>query len=155
MDHPGTTLKKRFLDPIGLTPYRLAKSIGVQQTRVSQIINGKRGITADTAVRLGAFFGVPPRWFMDIQVRWDLERSAGAGARVEALSAREILVTPRGARRVEAAPPHPVVPTMRRVSNALRERLEAQASLAPARESREVEEVRYESGMRGIVGVEQ
>jgi addiction module HigA family antidote len=154
MDHPGATLKKLFLDPIGLTPYRLAKAMGVQQTRLSQIIHGKRSITADTAVRLGAFFGAPPRWFMDIQVRWDLDRAAGSSAGVEPLSIQEILVTPRGARRVEAATNHDVEPTMKRVSSALRKRLEAQAGLAPAREPREVEEVRYESGMRGIVGVD-
>lgn len=152
MDHPGATLKKRFLDPIGLTPYGLAKAIGVQQTRLSQIINGKRSITADTAVRLGAFFGVPARWFMDIQVRWDLERVAECAADVRPISTRRVLATPRGARLVEARPRQEASPTMRGVDDALRRRLEAQAALGLPREPRELEEVRYDNGMRGLVG---
>ncbi len=154
MEHPGATLKRRFLDPIGLTPYGLAKAIGVQQTRLSQIIHGRRGITADTAVRLGAFFGVPPRWFLDIQTRWDLERAEEAGSRVKPLSSPHVLVTPQGARFVEASSTRPALPTTRRVDPSLRARLEAQAALAPERGPREVEEVRYDSGMRGLVGVE-
>lgn len=153
MEHPGATLKKQFLDPIDLTPYSLAKAIGVQQTRLSQIINGKRGITADTAVRLGAFFGVPPRWFLDIQVRWDLEQAAGAGLHVKPLSRPRVLVTPRGARLVDVSSEPRALPTTRQVDPALRARLEAQAALAPERGPREVEEVRYDSGMRGLVGV--
>jgi len=155
MEHPGATLKEQFLDPIGLSPYGLAKAIGVQQTRLSQIIHGKRSITADTAVRLGAFFRVPPRWFLDIQTRWDLEQAAEAGARVKPLSSPRVLVTPRGARFVEASSTRRGQPTMRRVDDALRRRLEAQAALAPERGPREVEEVRYDSGMRGLVGVER
>ena len=154
MEHPGATLKQQFLDPIGLTPYGLAKAIGVQQTRLSQIINGKRGITADTAVRLGTFFGVPPRWFLDMQTRWDLEHAADAAAAVKPLSGSRVLVTPRGARFVEASSTRRAMPTMRRVDDALRRRLEAQAALAPERGPRELEEVHYDNGMRGLVGVE-
>ncbi len=154
MEHPGATLKQQFLDPIGLTPYGLAKAIGVQQTRVSQIIHGKRGITANTAVRLGTFFGVPPRWFLDMQTRWDLEQAARAAAEVKPLSLSRVLVTPGGARFVDASKARRALPSTRRIDDALRRRLEAQAALAPERGPREVEEVRYDNGMRGLVGVE-
>ena len=154
MDHPGTTLKRRFLDPIGLTPYALAHALGVQQTRLSQLIHGRRGITPDTAVRLGAFFGVPPRWFLDIQADWELERAAAVGREVTPLSAPDVLVTPQGARRIEPAAPRPATPVTHRADDALRRRLEAQVDLVPKRTPREVHEVRYANGMRGIVGLE-
>lgn len=55
--HPGEILNEVFLVPMGITPYRLAKNVGIPQTRVSQIIKGQRRITADTAIRLSRFFG--------------------------------------------------------------------------------------------------
>jgi addiction module HigA family antidote len=155
MDHPGLILKRLFLDPIGVTPYALAKAIGVQQTRLSQIIAGKRGITADTAVRLGAFFGVPPKWFLDIQTRWDLARATGAAPRVAPLSDATVLVTPRGARRVQESDTTNSPSTLHSVSPALRERIEAQVRLAPERQPRKLKEVRYKSGMRGLVGADE
>ncbi len=93
MKHPGEYLKESFLDPLGITPYRLGKSIGVLQTRISQIVHGKRGITPDTAVRLGAFFGVPPRWFMDLQVRYELAQTASRAEGIEQVP-RSILGPP-------------------------------------------------------------
>lgn len=158
MEHPGRVLEERFLQPIGLTPYALAKAIGVQQTRLSQILRGKRRISPDTAVRLGAYFRVPPAWFLALQSRWDLEQASSAAAEVEPIDASTVFVTPNGARLLDAegSPGRPpeVGPSMLQVDPELGRRLEEQAALAPARPRREMEEVRYENGMRGLVSVE-
>lgn len=149
MEHPGKILKERFLDPIGVTPYALAKGMGVHQTRISQIILGRRGITADTAVRLGAYFRVPPRWFMDLQSRYDLELAAGAANEVTPHGGR-IWLRPSGAQCLGPAPN--VRPTTLRIEPELRERIRTQAALSPPWPERDVESVVYENGMKAIVG---
>lgn len=149
MDHPGKILKERFLDPIGVTPDVLARGLGVHQTRVVDVIQGRRGITADFAVRLGAYFGVPPRWFVDLQTRYDLERAAVAAEEVTPHGGR-IWVRPSGAQLL--GPPPEVRPTTLRVEPELRERIRKQAALSPAWPEREVEAVIYDNGMKAIVG---
>jgi len=149
MDHPGKVLKERFLDPLGITPYRLAKGIGVQQTRISQVVAGKRAITSDTAIRLGAFFGVPARWFMDIQTRYDLARTASSADGIEKLEGR-YWVRPSGAAWMVAA--RPAQPTTYRVDAAFRKQIADQAKLGPGRKRRTVAAVEYENGMKAIVG---
>ncbi|WP_339793866.1 HigA family addiction module antitoxin [uncultured Imperialibacter sp.] len=72
--HPGEILQLEFLEPMGLTAYRLAKEIGVQQTRISQIMGGKRSITADTAIRLSRFFGTTEEFWMNLQREYDLRK---------------------------------------------------------------------------------
>jgi len=71
--HPGEILKEEFLDPFGISAYRLSKEIKIPQTRISQIIKGKRRITANTALRLSEFFGNSPQFWMGIQDDYDLE----------------------------------------------------------------------------------
>jgi antitoxin HigA-1 len=70
--HPGEILALDFLEPMALTADKLSQSIGVQQTRISQIIAGKRGITADTALRLAHYFGNSAQFWMNLQVQYDL-----------------------------------------------------------------------------------
>lgn len=70
---PGEVLKEEFLEPMGITPYALAKGIFVDPPRIAAIIKGKRKITADTAVRLSRFFGTTPEFWMNMQSRYDLE----------------------------------------------------------------------------------
>ena len=70
--HPGEILDLDFLRPLEITPYRLAKDIGVPQTRVSQIIRGQRPITLDTAVRLSRYFGTTPEFWLNLQTHYDL-----------------------------------------------------------------------------------
>jgi addiction module HigA family antidote len=72
--HPGEILKEEFLIPMDISAYRLAKSIGVQQTRISLIIKGERGITADTAMRLSRYFGTTPEFWMNLQREHDLRK---------------------------------------------------------------------------------
>jgi antitoxin HigA-1 len=71
--HPGEVLKEDYLDAIGISQYRLAKDISVSPRRINEIIQGKRGITADTALRLSRYFGTTPDFWMNLQVRHDLE----------------------------------------------------------------------------------
>ena len=73
--HPGEVLLEEFLKPMGITAYRLAKETGVAQTRISQIIKGKRGLSAETALRLGKFFGVSAEFWLGLQNDFDLEES--------------------------------------------------------------------------------
>ncbi len=72
--HPGEILVEEFLIPMKLTAYRLSKEIGIQQTRISQIIKGSRSITADTAVRLARFFGTTDEFWMNLQREYDLRK---------------------------------------------------------------------------------
>jgi len=70
--HPGEILLEDFLKPMGLSQYRLAKDISVSPRRINEIVHGKRSVTADTALRLGRYFAVPPRFWLNIQNRFDL-----------------------------------------------------------------------------------
>jgi addiction module HigA family antidote len=73
--HPGEILLEEFLKPMNITQYRLAKDINVPQRRVSEIIKGRRAITADTALRLGRFFGMEAQFWLNLQARYDLLRA--------------------------------------------------------------------------------
>ena len=71
--HPGEILREEFLEPMGISQYRLAKDISVPPRRINEIVHGKRSITADTALRLGRFFGISPQFWLNLQTRYDLE----------------------------------------------------------------------------------
>lgn len=71
--HPGEILKKDFLGPMNITAYALAKAIGVDQTRISQLIKGTRSFTADTALRLSKYFNTSAEFWLNAQSRFDLE----------------------------------------------------------------------------------
>ena len=71
--HPGEILFEEFLKPMGLSQYRLAKDISVPPRRINEIVHGKRSISADTALRLGRFFGISPQFWLNLQTRFDLE----------------------------------------------------------------------------------
>lgn len=71
--HPGEVLLEDFMKPLGLSQYRLAQDLGVTPIRVSQIVNGKRAITVDTAMRLARYFGTSASVWLRLQVRYDLE----------------------------------------------------------------------------------
>lgn len=70
--HPGEVLREEFLIPFGLTAYAVAKAIGVPRTRIERVANEETGITGDTAVRLAAFFGTTPEFWMNLQSRYEL-----------------------------------------------------------------------------------
>jgi addiction module HigA family antidote len=72
--HPGEVLQEDFLGPMGVTQYRVAKDIGVSARRINEIVHGQRAITADTALRLGRYFGVSPQFWLNLQTHFDLAK---------------------------------------------------------------------------------
>ena len=71
--HPGEILSEEFLSPLEITQYRLAKEISVPARRINEIIQGKRGISADTALRLSRYFGMSERFWINLQSHYDIE----------------------------------------------------------------------------------
>lgn len=74
--HPGEILLKEFLEPMGVSAYRLSKDTGIPQTRISAIINGNRSVTADTALRLSKYFGVSAKFWLGLQDDFDIEEGS-------------------------------------------------------------------------------
>lgn len=70
--HPGDILRTEFMEPLGLTAYRLAKELHIPLPRINDVIRGKRAITADTALRLGVYFGLPAQFWLNLQNDYDL-----------------------------------------------------------------------------------
>ena len=73
--HPGEMLLEEFLLPMEITQRQLADAIHVPYQRVNEIVNGRRGVTPSTALRLARFFGMSPDFWMNLQLRWDLYRA--------------------------------------------------------------------------------
>lgn len=86
--HPGEILREEFLSPLGMSANQLALALRVPATRINEIVNERRGITADTALRLSRYFGTSSKFWMNLQVSWELEVAEDqSGAAVE----REVL----------------------------------------------------------------
>ena len=89
--HPGEVLLEEFLKPLGVTQHRLAVSIGVPPRRINEIVHGKRGISADTALRLARFFGTSDRLWLNLQSQFDLEVERDQlGAVLDAITPLEV-----------------------------------------------------------------
>ena len=73
--HPGEVLAEEFLKPLGISQYRLARDIAVSPRRINEIVQGKRSISADTALRLARYFGTTDRFWLNLQGRYDLNRA--------------------------------------------------------------------------------
>ncbi len=71
--HPGRLLREEFLESMGITPYRLAKDIGVPVQRIHELVHERRGVTADTALRLSRYFDMSEGYWMNVQKRYELE----------------------------------------------------------------------------------
>jgi len=71
--HPGEVLLADFIEPLGLSQYRLAHSISVAPRRINEIVHGTRAVTADTALRLARFFGTSAQFWLNLQAHYDLE----------------------------------------------------------------------------------
>ena len=82
--HPGEILQAEFLEPLGITKYRLARDTGMPADRVGRLVKGTRAFTADTALRLARYFGNSPAFWMNLQSRFDLETAVDeAGAAIQ------------------------------------------------------------------------
>ena len=97
--HPGRILLDEFLEPLGISQYRLAKDIAVPQTRIAGIVRGRRRITADTALRLARYFRMSERFFLNLQTHYDIETE-----KMKLGPALEREVRPRGDLEAEKAP---------------------------------------------------
>ena len=73
--HPGEILQEEFLQPLGISQYRLAREIGVPAMRISKIVRGERGISADTAIRLARYFGMSVEFWTGIQTHYEVEKA--------------------------------------------------------------------------------
>ena len=71
--HPGEILVSEFLEPMGISQYRLAKDIGVTPRRINEIVHGRRSMSVDTALRLSHFFGMEAQFWLNLQTRYDME----------------------------------------------------------------------------------
>jgi addiction module HigA family antidote len=80
--HPGEILEEEFLKPLEITAYRIAKETKIPQTRISEIIKGKRRITADTALRFSKFFGNSPQFWLGLQNDFDLEEEIHSKSKI-------------------------------------------------------------------------
>jgi addiction module HigA family antidote len=78
--HPGQVLREEYLKPMGLTPYALAKALNVPRTRIERLANEQTPVTADTALRLGRYFGTSAVMWMNMQARYDIEVAEDAMA---------------------------------------------------------------------------
>ena len=79
--HPGEVLKEEFLEPLNITAYRLSKDLGIPQTRISEILKGRRRISADTALRLSKYFGNSAKFWLGLQDDYDIEEELTARKR--------------------------------------------------------------------------
>jgi antitoxin HigA-1 len=84
--HPGEFLDTRFLRPLAITQTELAAALGISRRRVNELVNGRRAITPDTAVRLAMYFGNDASFWMHLQVAWDMHAAGRTHPRVKALS---------------------------------------------------------------------
>jgi len=114
--HPGEMLLEEFLTPMGLSQRDLALGIRVPYQRVNELVNGKRGVTPSTALRLARYFGNSPGFWLSLQQRWDLYHAEKAEAtdlkRIDAVSAgcvaeprRQTPLSPQSARRLRQGSP--------------------------------------------------
>lgn len=140
--HPGDYLKVRFLEPLGLTASELARGCRMPRSRVSDILNGKRAITADTAWRLATFFRMEPEFWMGLQAAWELDHARPQDAIVP-LDPPGVLIGPRGVTRL---------PDRRRTEPVRLRVPKPSDDEAPPPGGRVVhEEVRYADGTRALV----
>jgi antitoxin HigA-1 len=78
LEHPGIFLEEEFLKPLNITAYRLAKDIGVTPMRISEILRAKRGISANTGLRLAKYFGMSEGYFIRLQAQYEMDKEKGA-----------------------------------------------------------------------------
>ena len=154
--HPGLTLRERYLQPLGISADDLAESLGLDSRTVSALLAGQRPITADTAALLALFFDVPASWWLELQARYDaaqlgdLEPLRDVVTPYEGLS--DVLVTPHGVKLLGAAESVPPRTSMERVSEDFVARLSAQVELEEDAGPRTVSQITFDDGTVALTG---
>ena len=154
--HPGKILKTKFLDPLGITPYRLAKSLGIHVRRISELVKGNRSITPDTAMRLSLYFNVPVRWWLEMQARFDSENES----RMKELrkivkpypKLEEVIVTPNGIRHLRKSEHQSNQSDRMIIGTEILKKLKAQALISEHKTERKTKVVVYKDGSRALIG---
>ncbi|MBN2494873.1 MAG: HigA family addiction module antidote protein [Deltaproteobacteria bacterium] len=151
--HPGEILAEDFLRPLGLSANQLARGLGLNRSTIGRLIAGEHRISVRMAVRLGQYFGVPPRWWLLMQADYDAGEAEARADLCEGVTPLDldpdVLLTPRGVMRLEGAAdagPEQAISIKRRD-------LEQPAS-GGQQAPREVRVVRYENGSIALVGDE-
>ena len=144
--HPGDFIRHRFLEPLSLSASELSRAIGVPRSRLSEVLSGRRGISVDTARRLGLYFGVDPQVFLQRQTAWDLAQLPSVD--IEPADTRGFLVGPRGVTPIPKATRKSSTAAV--VSSSMLARLRAKASETPELESRELVHTTYANGQRAV-----
>jgi addiction module HigA family antidote len=89
--HPGEVLREEFMEPMGITAYALAQALHIERPRLERIVREQQGISADTALRLGRFFGTTPQFWMNLQHRYELETAlAEIGEDLEEIAPQQV-----------------------------------------------------------------
>ena len=149
MNHPGTALLENFMRPLGLTANQVALGLGVNRSTVGRLIAGVQRITPQMAARLGAYFQVPAKWWLQMQTGFDAAEIARRPSLREGVTPLELdcslLVTPSGVLQLDE-PEGPEPP----LSIAGSEFESSSVTSTP--QAREVTEIRYESGSIALVG---
>jgi addiction module HigA family antidote len=109
--HPGEILKEEFLDPMGISAYRLSKDTGLSETRISQIVHGKRSLTAETAFILSLYFGTTADFWLNLQNHYDLEEIKMKRPELPKKILRYKLVKPKGRTALKGRTPKSSKPT--------------------------------------------
>jgi addiction module HigA family antidote len=146
-EHPGEYLRVRFLEPLGLTAADLARRCGIPRSRVSDILAGNRGISADTAMRLATLFRMESEAWMALQAAWDLHQ-VGVDEAIIPLDPPGFLLGPLGA--TPLPPPHRRRPPTLHVPAGFEAPTTAQGE-PPQRTPTAHDEVRYANGTRALV----
>lgn len=153
--HPGIALRKRFLEPLGIEAEELARALGAPHERIAALVAGEAALDVDTALRLGLFFDVPARWWLEMQARYDAD-DPGRLAALRSVVAPypglgDVLVTPGGIRRLDAAR-EPSGPIRVPVPEALLGRLRTRAERPLPRSEREPEVIELDDGTPVLTG---
>ncbi len=152
--HPGRILADDFLEPLGVSGNRLAVGLGVHRSAISRLLAGRQPVTLPMAARLGAFFGVPARWWLLMQAEYDaavIDASPHLVAGVSPLlPLPNVLLTPRGVIRLA----NPAAETPGPITLHLHELDEPGPRLPPTPE-RDVRVVEFQGGAVALVGVEE
>ena len=151
--HPGRILYDKFMKPLSINHNQLAMSLGVNRSTIGRLINGRQRMSLEMAARLGAYFMVPPRWWLLMQAQFDAQIAESRPDLTEGVTRMEfnpdIILTPNGVLRLDEAEPNGAPPPPSITRDELSNRPSGSKS-----EERRVRVVQYESGSIALVGAE-
>jgi len=150
--HPGHRLRRDFLEPLGISPSRLARGLGVSRSTISRLLAGKHPLTPTLAAKLGTYFNVPARWWLLMQAEHDAAMVAHDPALTDAITPLQldpdVLLTPKGVLRLDAT----VTSRDQERVSISRQELDALPTLPSNPITRVVRTIQYEDGSVALTG---